>query len=50
VLPSSCTIHQAVDLALAREAKHAYDPILVQYPDDRLGLLEMHALLVACTF
>ncbi|MFZ5829598.1 MAG: ATP-binding protein [Planctomycetota bacterium] len=46
-LKSTCTIHQATEQALGRPSKSAYDPILVEYADGRLGLLEMHALLVA---
>ena len=44
---STCTIHHTVELALNRPDGSAYDPVLVEYPDGRLGLLEMHALLVA---
>jgi signal transduction histidine kinase len=44
---SNCTIHHAVELALERPGQSAYDPILVAYPDGSLGLVEMHALLVA---
>jgi signal transduction histidine kinase len=44
---STCTIHHTVELALGRPAPSTYEPVLVEYSDGRLGLLEMHALLVA---
>jgi len=46
-LKSSCTIHRAAELALTRPQAQAYEPILVEYDDGRLGLLAIHALLVA---
>ena len=46
-LPSDCSIHAAAELALARPHEHAYDPILVDYGNGRLGLLDIHALLIA---
>ena len=46
-LPSSCSIHAAAELALARPNEHSYEPILVDYGHGDLRLLDTHALLIA---
>ncbi|MEI8375569.1 MAG: ATP-binding protein [Planctomycetota bacterium] len=46
-LPSSCSIHAAAELALARPDEYSYDPILVDYGNGDLRLLDTHALLIA---
>ena len=46
-LEADCSIHRAAELALARPHEEAYDPILVDYGSGRLGLLDIHALLIA---
>lgn len=46
-LPSSCSIHAAAELALARPHERSYEPILVDYGNQDLRLLDTHALLIA---
>ena len=46
-LPADCSIHAAAELALARPNEHSYEPILVDYGDGDLRLLDTHALLIA---
>ena len=46
-LPSSCSIHAAAELALARPHERSYEPILVDYGTGELRLLDTHALLIA---
>jgi signal transduction histidine kinase len=46
-LEADCSIHRAAELALARPHEETYDPILVDYGAGRLGLLDIHALLIA---
>ena len=46
-LPSSCSIHTAAELALARPNEHSYEPILVDHGEGDLRLLDTHALLIA---
>jgi signal transduction histidine kinase len=46
-LPADCTVHNAVELALARPHEQTYEPILVEFPDGRLGLVDIQVLLVA---
>ena len=46
-LEADCSIHRAAELALARPHEETYDPILVDYGSGRLGLLDIHALLIA---
>lgn len=46
-LASNCTIHRASEAALNRPQKGAYEPILVEYDDGSVGLLNIHSLLVA---
>ena len=46
-LPSSCSIHAAAELALARPHECSYEPILVDYGQGDLRLLDTHALLIA---
>ncbi len=47
LLEAACSIHRAAELALARRHEETYDPILVDYGSGRLGLLDIHALLIA---
>ena len=42
-----CSIHAAAELALARPNEHSYEPILVDYGNGDLRLLDTHALLIA---
>lgn len=46
-LSGKCTIHTAAEAALDRPHESAYEPILVELADGRLGLLDVHSLLVA---
>jgi len=46
-LKSNCSIHRAVELALSRPLRIAYEPILVEFDDGRCGLLDIHTLLMA---
>jgi signal transduction histidine kinase len=46
-LGRTCSVHRAVELALSRPLKVAYEPILVEGPDGRCGILDIHSLLVA---
>ncbi len=46
-LPASSTIHHAAERALDRSHEFAYEPILVEYEDGRMGLVDIHAVLVA---
>ena len=44
---STYSIEQAAQLALARPASLAYEPIVVIHEDGQLSLLDMHTLLLA---
>jgi signal transduction histidine kinase len=46
-LDAGCTIHRAADAALSRPHELAYEPILVDYGDGELRLLDVYALLIA---
>ncbi|MCT7983996.1 response regulator [Laspinema sp. A4] len=46
-LPGSCKIHEAVDIALARDPHQAYEPIALVLPDGQVRFLDLHILLVA---
>lgn len=46
-LPASCKIHEAVDIALARDPHQAYEPIALVLPDGQVRFLDLHILLVA---
>jgi signal transduction histidine kinase/DNA-binding NarL/FixJ family response regulator len=46
-LPASCTIQQAAELALNRSTEQTYEPILVEFADGALGLLDIRVLLTA---
>jgi diguanylate cyclase (GGDEF)-like protein len=47
VLPAEMRVDQAVQTALARPAAQVYDPIVVQYGEQKYRLVEMHDLLMA---
>jgi two-component system, sensor histidine kinase and response regulator len=49
VVPSSCLIDEAARLALERSQEMVYEPVVVEFPDRRLGLLDVHKLLLAQT-
>ncbi|MEB3829177.1 response regulator [Phormidium sp. CCY1219] len=46
-LSASYKIHDAVELALSRSEKAVYEPIVVEFGEDRQGLLDLQVLLVA---
>jgi len=46
-LPAACSIHAAAEIALARPNEHSYEPILVDFGDGDLRLLDTRALLLA---
>ncbi len=46
-IPSGDSIHSAAELALARPNEHSYEPILVDYGNGDLRLLDTHTLLIA---
>jgi signal transduction histidine kinase len=46
-LPADCTIHRATELVLARPAGQTYEPIIVDFGDNGLRLLDAHTLLSA---
>jgi signal transduction histidine kinase len=47
VLPAEMRIDQAVNAALARAPDQRYEPLLVDYHDGQLRLLDLHTLLLA---
>ncbi|MCB0214559.1 MAG: hypothetical protein KDJ52_34785, partial [Anaerolineae bacterium] len=47
LLPSTCPIHRAAEQALRRPAGEAYEPIVVEYPDQTYRLLDIYILLLA---
>jgi len=47
VCKSTCTVNDAMEMALNRPAATTYEPLVIESPAGELGLLEMHALLVA---
>jgi signal transduction histidine kinase len=49
VLPGSCSIPDAARRALTRPQDQIYEPILVEQPDGRVRLLDIHVLLLAQT-
>jgi diguanylate cyclase (GGDEF)-like protein len=49
VLPAHCTIRSAAQQALARPADTVYEPLVVEFADGRLQLLEAYLLLLAQT-
>lgn len=46
-LPGACTIHFAAEIALRRKFSFLYDPIIVEFPDKSLRLLNSYTLLLA---
>lgn len=46
-LPADCTIHRATELVLARPAGETYEPIVVDFGEKGLRLLDAHTLLSA---
>ncbi len=46
-LPGRCKIHEAVDIALARDPNQAYEPIAIVLPNGQLWCLDLQILLVA---
>ena len=46
-LPADCTIHRATELVLARPAGETYEPIVVDFGEKGLRLLDAHMLLSA---
>lgn len=46
VLPSTMAVDEAVNLALKRDRRHLYDPIVIQYPGS-YGIVSMYVLLTA---
>jgi signal transduction histidine kinase/DNA-binding response OmpR family regulator len=46
-LPSTCDIPQAADIALNRPQEWVYEPILVEFPDGGLRVLDIRVLLLA---
>jgi len=45
--PASCPIHEAARKALGRPREFAYDPILIEFHDGQLRLLDIHDVLLA---
>ncbi len=46
-LPAGCTIHRATELVLARPGGETYEPIVVDFGETGLRLLDAHTLLSA---
>lgn len=46
-LPSSYAIHRAAQEALSRPAGAIYEPVVVTFPDNSVGLLDIYTLLLA---
>jgi diguanylate cyclase (GGDEF)-like protein len=47
VLPSTCSIQDAVQFCLKRPKENIYEPVVVQFPDFSYKTLDMHTLLLA---
>ncbi len=47
VLPAEMRINEAVNIALARPLDQRYEPLLVDFADGQLRLLDLHTLLLA---
>ncbi len=46
VLPSTTTVDEAVNLALKRDRRHLYDPLVIEFPEG-YGIISMYVLLTA---
>jgi signal transduction histidine kinase/CheY-like chemotaxis protein len=46
-LPAACPVSEAARLALQRPLQEVYEPLVVEYPNQALRLLDVHVLLLA---